>query len=95
MLNYSILSNHRQWASFLRGLRYVVLDEAHSYRGVFGAHIANLLRRLRRRLRALPHRARVLRRLSHQLQPGRVFLQAHRRATAGGHRHYRVHLRTR
>ena len=48
MLNYSILSNHRQWASFLRGLRYVVLDEAHSYRGVFGAHIANLLRRLRR-----------------------------------------------
>ena len=34
MLNYSILSNHRQWASFLRGLRYVVLDEAHSYRGV-------------------------------------------------------------
>ena len=48
MLNYSILSNHRQWASFLRGLRYVVLDEAHSYRGVFGAHIANLIRRLRR-----------------------------------------------
>ena len=48
MLNYSILSNHRQWVSFLRGLRYVVLDEAHSYRGVFGAHIANLLRRLRR-----------------------------------------------
>ena len=48
MLNYSILSNHRQWASFLRGLRYVVLDEAHSYRGVFGAHIANLVRRLRR-----------------------------------------------
>ena len=48
MLNYSILNNHRQWASFLRGLRYVVLDEAHSYRGVFGAHIANLLRRLRR-----------------------------------------------
>lgn len=48
MLNYSILSNHRQWSSFLRGLRYVVLDEAHSYRGVFGAHIANLLRRLRR-----------------------------------------------
>ena len=48
MLNYSILNNHRQWASFLRGLRYVVLDEAHSYRGVFGAHIANLMRRLRR-----------------------------------------------
>ena len=48
MLNYSILSNHRQWAPFLRGLRYVVFDEAHSYRGVFGAHIANLLRRLRR-----------------------------------------------
>ncbi len=48
MLNYGILGNHRQWANFLRGLRYVVLDEVHSYRGVFGAHIANLLRRLRR-----------------------------------------------
>ena len=48
MLNYGVLGNHRQWANFLRGLRYVVLDEVHSYRGVFGAHIANLLRRLRR-----------------------------------------------
>lgn len=48
MLNHSILGNHRQWASFLRGLRFVILDEVHSYRGVFGAHIANLLRRLRR-----------------------------------------------
>ena len=48
MLNYGILGNHRQWANFLRGLRYVVLDEVHSYRGVFGAHSAHLLRRLRR-----------------------------------------------
>lgn len=48
MLHYGILPNHAQWSSFVRRLKYVVLDEAHSYRGVFGAHIAVLLRRLRR-----------------------------------------------
>ncbi|MBI2846973.1 MAG: DEAD/DEAH box helicase [Chloroflexi bacterium] len=48
MLHLGILPNHRQWAGFLRGLRFVVLDEAHIYRGVFGSHVANVLRRLRR-----------------------------------------------
>ena len=38
----------REWASFLRGLRYVVVDECHTYRGVFGSHVAQVLRRLRR-----------------------------------------------
>ncbi len=48
MLHAGILPNHRSWHGFLRGLRYVVIDEAHSYRGVFGSHVAAVLRRLRR-----------------------------------------------
>ena len=48
MLHRSILPQHARWGSFLRNLRYVVLDEAHVYRGVFGSHVACILRRLRR-----------------------------------------------
>lgn len=48
MLHRSILPRHDRWAAFLRTLRFVVVDEAHHYRGVFGAHVAHVLRRLRR-----------------------------------------------
>ena len=48
MLHAGILPNHRSWYQLLRGLRYVVIDEAHVYRGVFGSHVANVIRRLRR-----------------------------------------------
>ena len=48
MLHASVLPHHAAWSSFLGGLRYVVVDEAHRYRGVFGAHVALVLRRLRR-----------------------------------------------
>jgi len=48
MLHRGILPAHARWASFLRALRYVVIDECHSYRGVFGSHVAQVLRRLRR-----------------------------------------------
>ena len=48
MLHLGILPNHRAWYRTLRGLKYVVLDEAHVYRGVFGTHVANVIRRLRR-----------------------------------------------
>jgi len=48
MLNVGILPNHARWAFFFRHLRYVVLDEAHTYRGIFGSHVACLMRRLRR-----------------------------------------------
>ncbi len=48
MLHVGILPNHQSWASLLRRLRYVVVDEAHIYRGVFGSHVAGVLRRLRR-----------------------------------------------
>ncbi len=52
MLHLGILPNHRAWHQFLRGLRYVVVDEAHVYRGVFGSHVSNVMRRLRRLCRA-------------------------------------------
>ncbi|WP_370132817.1 DEAD/DEAH box helicase [Streptacidiphilus sp. EB103A] len=48
MLHRGILPAHTRWASFLRALRYVVVDECHTYRGVFGSHVAQVLRRLRR-----------------------------------------------
>ncbi|MBP2408830.1 DEAD/DEAH box helicase [Brachybacterium fresconis] len=48
MLHFGILPGHEQWASFFRALRYVVIDECHSYRGVFGSHVAMVMRRLRR-----------------------------------------------
>jgi DEAD/DEAH box helicase domain-containing protein len=48
MLNVGILPHHRSWGDFLANLAWVVVDEAHAYRGVFGSHVANVLRRLRR-----------------------------------------------
>ncbi|GAA0302727.1 DEAD/DEAH box helicase [Kineococcus aurantiacus] len=48
MLHRSVLPGHERWASFLRRLRFVVVDELHTYRGVFGSHAAAVLRRLRR-----------------------------------------------
>src|SRR3954466_3445273 len=48
MLHAGILPNHARWASLFQGLRYVVLDELHTYRGVFGSHMAHVLSRLRR-----------------------------------------------
>jgi len=48
MLHAGILPHHDRWAPFLAGLRYLVVDELHMYRGVFGSHVANVLRRLRR-----------------------------------------------
>ena len=52
MLHVGILPNHKSWGDFLANLGWVVVDEAHTYRGVFGSHVANVLRRLRRVARA-------------------------------------------
>jgi DEAD/DEAH box helicase domain-containing protein len=48
MLHSGILPHHTKWAKCFENLRFVVIDELHSYRGVYGSHLANLLRRLRR-----------------------------------------------
>ncbi len=48
MLHTAILPHHPQWAVFFQNLRFVIIDEIHIYRGVFGSHVANVLRRLRR-----------------------------------------------
>jgi len=48
MVHVGLLPNHDRWGDVLANLRYVVVDEAHVYRGVFGSHVANVLRRLRR-----------------------------------------------
>ena len=48
MLHVGILPHHELWGDFFLNLRWVVVDEAHTYRGVFGSHVANVLRRLRR-----------------------------------------------
>ena len=48
MLHVGALPNHSQWGDLLANLAWVVVDEAHTYRGVFGSHVANVLRRLRR-----------------------------------------------
>ncbi|MDO8682309.1 MAG: DEAD/DEAH box helicase [Armatimonadota bacterium] len=48
MLHVGILPYHATWSSFFKNLKYIVIDEIHSYRGVFGSHVANIMRRLRR-----------------------------------------------
>src|SRR3712207_9355692 len=48
MLHRGVLPAHRKWSSTLRRLAYVVVDECHAYRGVFGSHVGHVLRRLRR-----------------------------------------------
>ncbi len=48
MLHIGILPSHELWATFLKRLRYIVIDEMHTYRGVFGSHVGNVIRRLLR-----------------------------------------------
>ncbi len=48
MLHLGILPHHTRWAAFFKNLRYVVIDELHAYRGIFGSHLANVVRRLKR-----------------------------------------------
>ena len=48
MLHQAILPHHTKWAQFFENLQVVVIDEIHTYRGVFGSHVANVLRRLKR-----------------------------------------------
>ena len=60
MLHVALLPHHKRWGDFLANLEWVVVDEAHTYRGVFGSHVANVLRRLRRVARAYGSEPRFL-----------------------------------
>ena len=60
MLHVALLPNHKSWGDFFANLEWVVVDEAHTYRGVFGSHVANVLRRLRRLARAYGREPRFL-----------------------------------
>jgi DEAD/DEAH box helicase domain-containing protein len=60
MLHVGVLPHHKSWGDFLANLDWVVVDEAHTYRGVFGSHVANVLRRLRRIARAYGGEPRFL-----------------------------------
>jgi DEAD/DEAH box helicase domain-containing protein len=60
MLHVGILPHHKSWGDFFANLGWVVVDEAHTYRGVFGSHVANVLRRLRRVARAYGSEPRFL-----------------------------------
>lgn len=48
MLHSAILPHHTKWVSLFENLKYIVIDELHTYRGVFGSHVANVIRRLKR-----------------------------------------------
>jgi DEAD/DEAH box helicase domain-containing protein len=60
MLHVGVLPHHDRWGDVLHNLSYVVVDEAHVYRGVFGSHVANVLRRLRRLARVYGAEPRFL-----------------------------------
>ena len=79
MLHVGILPGHERWAEFLHQLRYVVLDEAHVYRGVFGSHVAQVVRRLRRALPTIRRRPAIRAHLGNHRKPRRVRGAARRR----------------
>ena len=72
MLHQGILPHHAKWVKLFENLRYVVIDEIHAYRGVFGSNLANVIRRLKAHLRLLrlPSHLHLL--LGHHRQPRRA-----------------------
>ncbi|HYA09409.1 MAG TPA: DEAD/DEAH box helicase [Gaiellaceae bacterium] len=74
MLHIGVLPRHDLWADVLHNLRYVVVDEAHVYRGVFGSHVANVLRRLRRLARVYGSEPQLLLASATIANPGELAL---------------------
>ena len=72
MLHSGILPHHPRWAKLFENLRFVVIDELHAYRGVFGSHLANVLRRLSRVCPPLRLRSRLRLFLGDDRQPSRA-----------------------
>ena len=83
MLHVGVLPRHDRWGDVLHNLRWVVVDEAHVYRGVFGSHVANVLRRLRRLARAYGADPQFLLASATIANAGELAALAHRQ---GGHR---------
>ena len=80
MLHVGVLPHHDRWGDVLANLRYVVVDEAHVYRGVFGSHVANVLRRLRRLARVYGAEPQFLLASATIANPGELGRVAARRA---------------
>ena len=78
MLHAAILPHHTKWFQLFEQLRYVVVDEAHIYRGVFGSHVANVLRRLFRLCAHYGSRPQLILLLGHHRPPRRAGGVAHR-----------------
>ena len=72
MLHAGILPNHTKWQGLFSGLRFLVIDEVHTLSGVYGSHVANVLRRLRRICAHYGSRSRHLRGQCHDQQSGRA-----------------------
>ena len=72
MVNVGLLPHHQGWGDFMANLRWIVVDEAHTYRGVFGSHVANVLRRLRRVARLYRAEPTLPAGLGDDRQPGRA-----------------------
>ena len=86
MVHVGLLPNHDRWGDVLANLRYVVVDEAHVYRGVFGSHVANVLRRLRRLARIYGAEPQFLLASATISNPGELGDRAARRAGDGRRR---------
>ena len=94
MLHVGVLPHHDRWGDVLQNLRYVVVDEAHVYRGVFGSHVGNVLRRLRRAAAMYGARAAVPAGLGHDREPRRARREAARRRGNRGRRRRSAARRT-
>ena len=90
MLHSGILPHHPRWAKLFENLRYIVIDELHAYRGVFGSHLGNVLRRLRRICRALRIVADVHLLVGDDRQPAGAGRAADRAAVRAGGRERRA-----
>ncbi len=80
MLHSGILPHHTKWAKVFENLRYIVIDELHYYRGVYGSHFANLLRRMKRICEFLRFFTAVYLLLGDHCQPEGACRIAHRLA---------------
>ena len=88
MLHVGILPNHDRWGDALHNLRYVIVDEAHVYRGVFGSHVGNVLRRLDAAGASIRRRAAIPARVRHDRESRRARGRADRtgrNGRRGGH----------